>query len=167
MFQCVIQDASFDWTSVCAVVVALIVGIASWYTAHTNNKLNHASVMLELIRREEENRASFSEYKNEINEINKWIESKSGIFSFNEFYEELSLDKYKHLRQIMYFYEELGLLVRKHQVSFKQVFSLIYFPDELSTQIRILRSRVILYKPDFMENYDYLYKRYEKERKKY
>lgn len=158
------QYDSLDWVSICAVIVALIVGIAAWYTSYINNKLNRASIMLNLYELEEKNRVLFLKYKEGLKSINEWIENRDGIFKFSDFYEELSQEKYRSLREIIYFYENLGSIVRNHQVSFGQVFSVIYFPDELSQQVQRLQAKVALVKPDFMENYVYLYRKYQKMR---
>lgn len=158
------QYQSFDWISLDAVIVALAAGFAAWYTSYTNNRLNRASIMLHLYELEEKNNARFLKYRKGLNAINEWIENKNGHFTSSEFYEEFSRKKYKELRQVLYFYEYLGSIVRTHQVSFNQVFSVIYFPDELSQQAQRLQAKVALVKPDFLENYIYLYQRYKKMR---
>lgn len=88
-------------------------------------------------------------------------------FEFYNFYEEWSKEKYRDLRAILNFYEYLGSIVKMHQISFKQVFSIMYLPEELSKDVKILHERVKKKQSDFLENYDYLYVKYERARKKW
>lgn len=39
---------NIDWISLGAMIVALIAALTAWYTSHTNNKLNQASIILHL-----------------------------------------------------------------------------------------------------------------------
>lgn len=76
-------------------------------------------------------------------------------------------DKYNDLREIGYHYEYTGILVKNKILPFKVLFSLIPFPDkfwkESSEFCSLMREN---YVNEFWENFEYLQKRYERERKK-
>lgn len=154
-----------DWISFGAMIIALVAALTAWYTSHTSNKLNQASIILHLYELEMKNREYYLNAERESKEILNWIMNNNN-FEFYSFYDELSKEKYKELRIILNFYEYLGSIVKMHQVSFKQVFSIIYFPEELSKNAIILREKVNPKKSDFLENYNDLYKKYEKAREK-
>lgn len=159
------QQQGIDWISLGAMIVALVAALTAWYTSHTNNKLNQASIILHLYELEMKNREYFLNSEGELKEILNWIMNNDN-FEFYNFYKELSKEKYKDLRIILNFYEYLGSIVKMHQISFKQVFSIMYFPEELSKDVKILHERVKEKKRDFLENYDYLYDKYERAREK-
>lgn len=159
------QQQEFDWVALGAMLVALIAAVTAWYTSHTSNKLNQASIILHLYELEMKNREYFLNSEREVKEILNWIMNNDN-FEFYNFYEELSKEKYKELRIILNFYEYLGSIVKMHQISFKQVFSIMYFPEELNKDVEILHEKVKEKKRDFLENYDYLYAKYEKAREK-
>lgn len=159
------QQQGIDWISLGAMIVALVAALTAWYTSHTNNKLSQASIILHLYELEMKNRDYFLDSEKQLKEILNWIKNDDH-FEFYNFYEELSKEKYKELRIILNFYEYLGSIVKLHQISFKQVFSIMYFPEELSKDVKILHEIVKKKKRDFLENYDYLYTKYERARKK-
>ena len=67
---------------------------------------------------------------------------------------------------MLYFYEYLGSIVKMGQISFNQVFSVIYFPDEFDKKAQNIILEIQNQKHDFMENYQYLKTKYQGKRYK-
>lgn len=116
-----------------------------------------------------ENRKRLTMCYDQVCKLTQWVKVQSASasihnFDFNDFYNELNKSDYCELRETLYFYEYIGSLVKMHEISFKQIFSLIYFPDDLNNDLSYLMSKVQNMKSDFLENYCYLRKKFEKSR---
>lgn len=90
----------------------------------------------------------------------------NNILTFSKFYKELNKDRYRNLRGMLYFYEYIGSVVKMHEISYNQIFSLIYFPDDLNNKLQYIISKTRKMKPEFLENYCCLRSKFEKTRRK-
>lgn len=160
---------NIDWVALLAAMFSAIAAFSAWYTSCKNNKLTQASLLLNLYKLDEKNKSNLANYKNQFKKLNEWIDEKyennKALFSFNEFYDELNKIEYKELRKALYFYEYLGSLVKKKQLDFDQVFSVIYFPDEFDRLAQRLYNGIVPKKADFLINYSYLRNRYLEKRR--
>lgn len=140
--------------------------ITAWYTAYKSNKVSQGSLILELKTLELNNKRRLHKAIIEMENLRLWIESQGLNLTFSAFSDELSKDEYENVREMLYFYEYLGSIVKMRQISFYQVFSVIYFPDDFDLKAQQIISIIQNQKHDFMENYQYLRTRYRNKRVK-
>lgn len=130
--------------------------------------LNNTLVNLDLLRKEETKvRKKIHKSDDEIKELTNFL-VKNPKLSQESFFSIYGKKKYKYIRQIGYFYEYLGIIVKKRAIKFSVIFSLFSFPDEFWNETELFRN-IVIHKvgiPDFWENFSYLQKKYEKSRKK-
>lgn len=146
------------------VLVSVFTMCATWYNADKSYKANQGNLILHLKELDMINKSRFAKAMLESESIKKWVKENWMDLKFSSFIEEFSKNEYTNIREVMYFYEYLGSLVKMRQLDFKQVFSLIYFPDNIDDSIDGLIYKVKGKKSDFMENYRYLKKLYIKKR---
>lgn len=152
--------------SVFSLIVAIAAMITAWYTAYKSNKVSQGSLILKLKTFELDNKKRLHKAIIEIENLKLWIENQGLNLTFSAFSDELSKDEYKNVREMLYFYEYLGSIVKMRQVSFNQVFSVIYFPDVFDTKAQNIIIKIQNQKHDFMENYQYLRTKYHSKRVK-
>lgn len=128
--------------------------------------LNNALVNMDLIRNEEiKIRKKIHKSKKSLKQLTTILGKKQKL-SQQDFFNIYSKKEYKYIRQIGYFYEYLGIIVRKKAIKLSLIFSLFSFPDEFWEQAESFRS-IVIHKvgiSDFWENFWYLQKRYKKRR---
>lgn len=138
----------------------------SWQVRVAN--LNNTLVNMDLLRNEEiKIRKKIHKSKDSIQKLTD-ILVKNPQLSQQDFFNIYGKKKYKYIRQIGYFYEYLGIIVKKRAIKFSVIFSLFSFPDEFWEQTETFRS-IVIHKvgiPDFWENFSYLQKKYKKRRKR-
>lgn len=131
-------------------------------------KLNNYLVNMNLLRKEE------MVVRERMKKAMKELQALTGEIRENEmdkdaFYVIFSSKKYKNVRRAAYFYEYMGLIVKKHSIPFRMIFSLFSFPDKFwksaEPLMEIVRQKIGI--KDFWENFEYLHKRYEKKRQKF
>lgn len=94
----------------------------------------------------------------------KSFEVKSG----DDFTRFLSLGRYRSLRRVGFFYEYLGMLVKRKAIPFDVVFDLFSFPEGFWKSSEGFVGLARRYQPDFWENFEYLFSRYDEvEREKW
>lgn len=152
--------------SIFSLIVAIAAMITAWYTAYKNNKVSQGSLILKLKTLELDNKRRLQKAIIEIENLRAWIENQGLNLKFSTFSEELSKDEYENIREMLYFYEYLGSIVKMKQISFNQVFSIIYFPDDIDTKAQNIIPKIQEQKHDFMENYQYLRSKYQNKRLK-
>lgn len=155
----------FDWISAVSAIVAIIAAIITALLSHKANNLNGGALIVQIYELECENKKLLNKYEEGLKSLKTWVLNNKN-FTFDCFMEELGKQDYDNIRGIMYFYEYLGSIVKMRQISFKQVFSIVLFPDKFNESIDPIKKAVKEKRPDFLENYDYLRMRYEKERRK-
>lgn len=64
--------------------------------------------------------------------------------------------EYAGLREIGFFYEFLGLMVKRGVVPFETAFELFYFPEGFWKEAQLFLAYARTYCPDFWENMEYL-----------
>lgn len=130
-------------------------------------KLNNYLLNMDLLRKEESQvRIMMNEAKEEIKRLTKELKKKPTI-NRERFFELYGSDEYKHIRKIGYFYEYLGLIVRKKSIPFPMIFSLFSFPDVFWNRTAEIRKIICeeIDIDDFWINFGYLQKKYQKERR--
>lgn len=152
--------------SIFSLIVAIAAMITAWYTAYKSNKVSQGSLILKLKTLELDNKRRLHNAIIEIENLRSWIEVQGLNLTFSAFSDELSKDKYENVREMLYFYEYLGSIVKMGQISFNQVFSVIYFPDEFDKKAQNIILEIQNQKHDFMENYQYLKTKYQSKRYK-
>ncbi len=150
--------------SALTVLVSLFTMCATWYNAKKSYKANQGNLILHIKELDMVNKSRFAKAMSEAESIKNWVKEKSMDLNFSSFLEEFGKSEYNNIREVIYFYEYLGSLVKMKQLDFNQVFSLIYFPDNIDNAINGLIREVTKQKSDFMENYCYLKKLYTKKR---
>lgn len=150
--------------SALTVLVSLFTMCATWYNADKSYKASQCNLILHIKELDMVNKSRFANAMSEVDSIKNWVKEKGMDLEFPSFLEEFSKNEYNNIREVIYFYEYLGSLVKMKQLDFNQFFSLIYFPDNIDEAIKKVIDEVIKQKSDFMENYCYLKKLYAKKR---
>lgn len=130
-------------------------------------KLNNYLVNMDMLRKEESDvRARFQSAEGEIASLIKKLEKKP-VMDAKEFFRLFGSREYENIRKIGYFYEYMGLIVRKKAIPFSIIFSLFSFPDafwDKTDRIRkIVCTEVGIY--DFWDNFEFLHKKYKRRRR--
>lgn len=174
--SCTAPDSNF-LSDILFPLLALIVSIFAIFfafiTTHKNNKITQCQIILEIQKMDMENRERLSHSYKELKILSRWLKEHIALertttynLTFSKFYKELNKDRYRNLRGMLYFYEYIGSVVKMHEISYNQIFSLIYFPDDLNNKLKYIISKTRKMKPEFLENYCCLRSKFEKTRRK-
>lgn len=130
-------------------------------------KLNNYLINMDLLRQEEAQvRIIMNEAKAETTKLTKELK-KRPTMNRERFFQVFGDGNYNNIRKIGYFYEYLGLIVKKKSIPFAMIFSLFSFPDMFWDETKEIRKIICkeIAIDDFWVNFEYLQKKYQKRRR--